>query len=182
MRPLLPFILVCFVATASNAQEIKANPIGILFGDVDIAYEHFIKEDWGIEGLVGFTSRKSDYLDREYKRNAVSFGATGKHYFNPRRGCDRFHLGAYTRFSSGEWKADNANGSESISNTRLSLGFFAGQKWVSKGGISIELALGLGRAFLNQYSDEDFDTLGIDLDFFGRLAVGYRWKNPKKNE
>ncbi|MCC7244774.1 MAG: DUF3575 domain-containing protein [Saprospiraceae bacterium] len=184
MKFIYTLILAFVMTTAAQAQEIKANPIGLLFGNFDIAYEHFLTEDWGVEGLVGFLSNSTDVGTLEYNRNAISFGATGKHYFNPRRGCDRFHVGAYTRFSSGSWEANDSGTTRSVSNTSLALGFFIGQKWVSKGGVSIELGLGAGRKFVNDYSDEEFDVLAdiIDVDFFGRLALGYRWASKDSRD
>ncbi|MCC7244294.1 MAG: DUF3575 domain-containing protein [Saprospiraceae bacterium] len=179
MRLLYTFMLAFVITFAVQAQEIKVNPVGMLFGNFDIAYEQFVAEDWGIEGLMGFSTNGSS-VDNDYSQNGISLGATGKHYFNPRRVCDRFHIGAYTRFFSGEISnIDDSN--DNSSNTRLSFGFFAGQKWMSKKGISIEVNFGVGRPLYNKFGDDEFASRinSTDIDIFGRLALGYRWKSEE---
>jgi hypothetical protein len=85
----------------------------------------------------------------------------------------------YTRFNTGKWKYDV----DEVTSQRLSLGLLIGQKWVSKKNIVFELALGVGRAFVNTIEDgssgEDYGGLLFDLDVMGLLAVGYRFGGSK---
>lgn len=157
-----------------NAQtEIKINPLGLLFGSPDVSAEFGLGNSAGIEPFIGFTSRK--FLGGDVKLFALNTGASFKYYFNPQRGVDRFYAGAYTRFNTGTL-TDNLSDDEG-GYKRLSLGLLIGQKWVSKKNIVFELALGVGRAFVNKVEEgnNNFSDVDFDLDIMTRLAVGYRF-------
>ena len=163
-----------------NAQtELKINPLGLLFGSPDVSAEFGLTNSASLEPFLGFTSRKTNLGSSDWKYNAVNAGLSFKYFFNPHRGIDRFYAGIYTRFNTGTWTFDT----DKLTSQRLSLGLLIGQKWVSKRNIVFELALGAGRAFLNNIEDgtngEDYGSLLFDLDVMGRLAVGYRFGGGK---
>lgn len=179
MRNLFLTAAFCFLGLlGANAQtEIKINPLGLLFGSPDVSAEFGLGSSAGLEPFIGFTSRK--FIGGDVKLTALNAGASFKYYFNPHRGIDRFYAGVYTRFNNGNVK-DLISETEG-GYTRLSLGLLIGQKWVSRKNIVFELAFGVGRAFINDVKDDngDITDFNFDVDFMGRLAVGYRFGGGK---
>lgn len=176
MRKLL--ILACGLmlsSTLSAQLEVKANPLGLLFGNFNALVEKGISDNFGVEGQIGLVIRDNDLGSINYDYNAFNIGAAGKYYLNPREGWDRFYVGGYLRFNTGSWEAEDGSTSEGISSTRLSLGLLVGQKWVSEGGFVFEIGAGAGRALINDIDDETLEDLLFDLDILLRLAVGYRF-------
>ena len=179
MKSLFLTIAFCLLGILGvNAQtEIKINPLGLLFGSPDVSAEFGLGTSLGIEPFIGFTSKK--FLGGDTKYTALNAGASFKYYFNPHRGIDRFYAGLYTRFNNGTLKESST--AASASYTRLSLGLLIGQKWVSRKNIVFELALGVGRAFVNNVEETNgaVGDINFDLDIMGRLAVGYRFGGSK---
>lgn len=177
------------MATAFTAQaqytDIQINPIGALFGNLSATAEFPVAETVGIEPAVGLILGSQGLSD--YKSSGFGLGVNAKFYFNPEDGHDKFYAGAYTRFSSINNKAEDgsiftASGfPEEYSNTRLALGALLGYKWVADNGLVFELAIGGGRALLNNNTFDDgnegfenaLDDL-TELDLYGRLSLGYR--------
>lgn len=176
MQKITLFIFSLFLAGTLSAQlEVKANPLGLLFGNFNALVEKGVSDNFGIEGNIGVVFRNNNLGSSDYNYSAFGVGAAGKYYLNPRNGWDRFYVGGYLRFNTGSWKIDGGN-DDSFGSTRLSLGLLIGQKWVSDGGFVFEIGAGAGRAIVNSIDDDTLDGLLFDLDILLRLAVGYRFQ------
>lgn len=177
MRKLI--ILACGLmlsSTLSAQLEVKANPLGLLFGNFNALVEKGMSDNFGLEGQVGFAFRDNSLSNVNYKYSALGLGVAGKYYLNPREGWDRFYVGGYARFGAGNWKVDGGTDDQKYKSTRLSLGLIVGQKWVSEGGFVFEVGAGAGRAFINKIDNDALKDLNFDLDILIRLAVGYRFQ------
>ncbi len=171
-----------FYSGATAQVELKINPIGVLFNSPDVAAEFLVGENFGVEARIGVSWNKFDVGSVEYKSNGFNLIGAGKYYFNSDVKCDKFYLGAYMKIGRSSSKVeDGGTGNEDISNTRVALGPVIGYKWLaSNERLSFELGFGVGRAFINNYSDDATDDflnatpLG-DIDAIGTLAVGYRF-------
>ena len=132
-------LIVCVFALGflqAQAQlEVKASPIPLLFGAFVGGVEYNLSDAWGIEADIAGID------------DTFVFLVSGKQYFSPKYGADKFHLAAFIGV------ADGAAG-----------GFYIGQKWLSKEGVIFEIAAGLGRS-----SDTIFP--------YGKLHIGYRFGN-----
>lgn len=122
--------------------DVKLNPIALLSEVGQFSVEYSSNENWGLEG------------EAIVARDAIFLFAQGKHYFNPKRGADKFNIGALM----GVLSTDN--------NVNFGLGFFTGYKWISPKNILFELAVGIGRAYA---AADDFFP-------YGKLYIGYRFK------
>jgi hypothetical protein len=132
-------------ANAQTQFEISTNPITLLLPEaaiIPISAELIINDDWGagLDAIVSFG-------------NGGYLYASGKHYFNPDKGADKFYLGAFL----------GGAGIEDL--VGFGLGFMAGYKWISRAGVTFEIAGGLGRDF----------TSNIYVLPYGKLNVGYRF-------
>jgi len=181
--------VVFAIATAFSAQaqytDIQINPIGALFGSLSATAEFPVTESIGVEPALALVFRNRDVLGTDYKGRGFGAGVNGKFYFNPEDGHDKFYAMAYTRFSSVNQTVDSdGTGGQDWSNTRLSLGVGLGYKWVADNGLVFELAVGGGRALVNNYDFDTEDSTFEDaleglsaIDIYGRLSIGYRLGN-----
>ncbi|NNK79993.1 MAG: DUF3575 domain-containing protein [Flavobacteriales bacterium] len=185
---ILSSMMLAFTSSISAQEtiELKFNPIGTLFGNINVSGEYLVSDDFGAELTVGllFGNYGSGEIDGiEAKRSGFGVMGMGKYYFSPEDGCDKFYVGAYLRQRSFSVEARNSDDSDEYAAFDRDIfagGFALGYKWVGEKKISLELALGAGRAFSekNEWSDPDnegeaFPDLGVD--FISRLAVGYRF-------
>lgn len=137
---LLTTCLVLFIRLSAQT-EIKLSPIPLLFGYVAVSVEQGIGPSFGLDG--------SFYYIEDV--NGINLAA--KYYFNPEKGIDKFHVGAFVGAQ------ESAPG----------LGFLLGYKWVSTKNIIFELGAGLGRSF-------DDEVLG-----YGKFHLGYRFGKKSKS-
>ena len=138
------FILFSF--QLKSQVEISTNPLALLFEAGVLGLEYIPNQDWGV-GLDMFGAADVGFVY-----------ASGKHYFNPKVGGDRFNVGAFI------------GGAGDFGDTGFGLGFFGGYKWISSRNITLDLALGAGRDFS--------DVIGV-LPYV-KFNIGYRF--PKKGK
>ncbi|MFN4079358.1 MAG: DUF3575 domain-containing protein [Saprospiraceae bacterium] len=170
MKKLFFAALMALIAQTALAQtEIKINPVGLLFQDYSISAEFGVNPNFGIEPVVGFWNPN---LSDNASYRAFRTRLIGKYYFNPDKGIDKFNVGGYLNFVNGRL----SDGSESSNATRIALGLYMGQKWVSKGNFVFELGLGLGRNLLYTVADTDLrDVPLVNFDIFARISIGLRF-------
>lgn len=175
-----------FCSMNVNAQllEVKVNPLGALFQSPDVSVEYIMSDNFGLEGKVGYTWRKttSAFTAGESKSNGFALAVLGKYYFNPDEGADRFYTGLYGKFRLSNSNNEGDFGFPDYRNTALAVGIVGGFKWVGDNGILLDINLGLGRALLNniEFTDGTVDPaleevlkLG-DFDGISTIALGYR--------
>ncbi len=138
-KRLLIFALSAYMSQLAAQTEIKLSPVPLLFGYVAASVEHGVSESIGIEG---------DFILVE---DFVGGNVSGKYYFEPVKGIDRFHVGAFI----------------GIQET-VGIGFLLGYKWVSQKNVIFELGIGVGRSF-------DDGVIG-----YGKLHLGYRFEKKSK--
>jgi len=151
--------------------EIKANPIGLLFGNPSLSFEYILSENFGLEASPTLFSRNRDIFGEDASFSGAGLGIFAKYYFSPDKPASKFYVAPYIRFFRSSTTLTN---SDELVNTRLAAGFMPGFKWVSDSNVSFEIAFGLGRAFINELEGTTAD-FGLNLDAVGRFAVGYRF-------
>lgn len=132
----LTAILIACFCHAHAQTELKVSPVALLFGGLALSAEQQISPSFG--------------LDADILASADGLGAnlSGKYYFDPKQGIDRFHIGI---FAGGF--TDNGVGG----------GFLAGYKWISTKRIVFEAGAGVGR------------TTDGGITPYGKLHLGYRF-------
>ncbi len=182
-------LLLCLSAFSfvnkSNAQiDVTINPIGLLFGDLNVGADFVLSENLSIEGTIGIATGSDDaaFNDAESKYFGLPITVFGKYYFNPNNGADKFYIDAWLRFVSRSynWEGNDADLFVDYSQTRVGGGFGIGYKVVSDGGFVFDIGFGAGRAFIDNTSFEDgsgdqFTVDWPDIMFAGKLGVGYRF-------
>jgi len=179
-------LAICLIGAftfSSQAQiDLKINPLGLLFGSPDLAGEYLVSEDLGVELSAGVLFGK--VLTSDLNKSGYTIRLSGKYYFNPEDGCDKFYAGIYlgprSRKTTGDL-VDLGTGGSYEPGAKISAfagGISAGYKWVSDSGVVFELGAGLGRAFGDKITYNDSNNPesinGLGIDGFGILSVGYR--------
>lgn len=117
---LLLLTITCFYSIRLSSQtEVKISPLALIFGAGGFGIEYGLNAELGFELSTIFTGD-----------GGIVWGS-GKYYFNPREGLDRFHVGLFVAGGSG----------------LAGLGIFAGTKIISRKNILFEFGLGAGRSF-----------------------------------
>jgi len=174
---LLVFVFAAVSQLGFSQVEIKVNPIGLLFSNVDLGVEFAVTEHFGIEPRLIVDFDNIDFDGSKYKSSRFGTIVEGKYYFNPSKGINKFYVDVYGKFITGKYSYDNE---PDVNSTRLALGFGLGYKWVNSKNFVIELGFGMGRALVNEISSED-ETVDLDdfpilnLDFVGKFMLGYRF-------
>lgn len=179
MKKLLTLPLALLFVISLNAQiDVKINPIALLYASFDVAAEFGISESFGVDVAPILNFGTQNYNSDEFKYTRFGIVANPRYYVSPKNGVDRFYVGAYAKFLTGKAKFEDVTG---WSNTRLAIGANLGYKVVADSGFVFDIGFGVGRAFVNNYEGEDLVDFSeefleaIDIDFIGRLAVGWRF-------
>ncbi|MBK9270594.1 MAG: DUF3575 domain-containing protein [Saprospiraceae bacterium] len=174
---LLVFVIAAACQLGYSQIEVKVNPIGLIFSNVDLGVEFGINEHFGIEPRLIVDFDSYDFEGEKWSSSRFGTIVEGKYYFNPSKGINKFYVDLYGKFITGKITASNE---PDINSTRLAMGFGLGYKWVNRKNFVIELGFGVGRAFINEISSEDasvdladFPILNIDL--VGKFMIGYRF-------
>ena len=165
---------------AAQAQvDLTLNPIGILFGGINVGADFGVSENFSIEATLGYGSNK--ILDVQGTNIPVI--ATGKYYFSPKQGADRFYADAFLRYMNRQWNYDDNTNQLDYTSNRFGIGFGVGYKVVSKGGFVFDVNLGGGRVLFEQNVFEgngEQETVNWpDLIIQGKLGIGYRFGGKK---
>ncbi len=173
-----------FSVSLSAQVDVKINPIGALFNSPDVSAEYNINEDIGVELTVGLEYGNvgliSGIEEVEYKKSGYKVRLSGKYYFGPEDGCDKFYAGLYLGPRSFSVNDDDGDAFDvGYKQSAFTAGLLGGFKWVSSRNIIFEIGIGAGRAFNEKIVlNDDTNTVTIPtlgLDFIGTLAVGYRF-------
>lgn len=132
---LLTLCLLLLAGRASAQFEVKLSPVALLFGAAAVSVEMGLSPSFGLD------------LDGIIADGGGGVNLSGKYYFNPQMGLDRFHVGAFLG------TLGDAPG----------VGFLAGVKLLSRHNVLFEIGLGAGRSF-------DGGAVG-----YGKLHLGYRF-------
>lgn len=126
---------------------------------------------------------KENLLEGKYEveRSDYRLRLTGKYYFKPQMGGDRFYAGAYLAPRSLKLSgSEDAFGYDpGYKKSAISLGFVIGYKWVFANVFVFEVGVGGGHALVSKVkvNDPDSNPLTIErygFDSIGVLALGFR--------
>jgi hypothetical protein len=185
MKQFLKALVLVLVLAGGYAQQSQAqvdltvNPIGLLFGNLGASADFALSETFSIEGQVGVGFGDGNLFGSGYKYFSLPITATGKYYFSPNRGADRFYASAFLRYVNRSYRAEDGSDFAEYTQTRFGGGFGLGYKVVAEKGFVFDIGLGLGRTIVNNHTlksnDEDFLVEWPGIMIIGKLALGYRF-------
>lgn len=179
MFRLLTILLFCLTAHCASAQlqvDTKINAGSLITGGINLSADFMISRNVSLAaGLAYSTTRFGLGRSSNFRYKSARFIPEFRYYVSPEFGADRFFVGAYGKM--GRVTAEQIDPRETSSGTRAALGVLLGYKWVSDGGVVIEVNTGVGRAstFSN---DEVFDqaiSIVSAIDFRLGILAGYRF-------
>jgi len=190
-RSILLGIWAVFTASMASAQvDIKVGPLGLLFSNLNLGIEFGAAQNIGIEVTPGIdwgvlSSGWGAVADNDYKATALRIGLNGRYYFKAtEKRLDGFYAGIYSRYGGGKYSYTDpdTNEKDEFKSTRVAGGFLIGGKIISSNErIIFDLGIGLGRAFVYRFEDQngseevDFSDIPFaNFDMPINLKIGFR--------
>lgn len=183
--PLFALFLLFTTNTLQAQVDLKINPLGVLFNNLNVAVEFGVKDNFGIEVTPGFGWGKLNLLnDSDFDGTVFRLGVNGRYYLNPNeKGLNGFYIGGYTRYKGGVYSHINDdNTTDKFNSSKFSLGFLLGGKVVARNErLIFDFGTGFGRALVYKFSDpngqnnanlSDIPFLNWDIPLY--ISIGYR--------
>jgi len=179
MKKVLFSIAFLGIAIFSMGQDepqnvIKVNPLGILFGSANIAFERAISEKSSVVIAPSFGGFKLGGM----KYSNVGIGAEYRYYLGQSTAPAKLYVSPGVGFSSGkvkyEWDVFGEEGNDKIKFTSLNAKAVIGHQWIWDSGFTLDLNGGVSY-WKFKYKDDE-DAMGLKgngiLPALG-LSIGY---------
>ncbi len=182
---ILALAILTLSAFRAQAQvDVTINPVGLLFGGINVGADFVLSDEFSVEANIGYNSRTDDLSfdgeSNEFKYTGIPIQAVGKYYFNPDDGADKFYASAFLRYVNRSYKEENTdNGFNDFTQSRIGAGIGVGTKSVSRSGVVFDFGVNIGRViadntkFENENGQEEASIGG--LIFTLNVVVGYRF-------
>ena len=169
----------------ANAQvDVTINPVGLLFGGINVGADFVLADEFSIEANVGYNSRTDDLSfdgsTNEFKYTGVPIQAVGKYYFSPDDGADKFYAAAFLRYVNRSYKEEtDGSAVNDFTQSRFGAGIGIGTKSVSRSGVVFDFGVNVGRVIADNTKFET-DSGQTEADVGGliftiKLGIGYRF-------
>jgi hypothetical protein len=193
MKKVLVIAAVClFGITQMNAQSnaIKLNPLGALFGNLGIGFEHALNESSSVQLNVGILSRSLNLGGTEYKYSGFSVSPEYRMYFD--EAMRGWYAGGYANYNSVKQEltfgdifggtGDDVTTTTNITN--IGAGILFGRQWLLGGNenfvIDLNLGVGYQSASFDTEDDNDDDDFTIEfgaardgINLRSAFSIGY---------
>jgi hypothetical protein len=197
MKKITLFVLLAFISLQFNAQEtkeakeskypqdvekkyeIKINAFNLIaFAALDLSYERLINENssCGVAVFYNFSDYANDDIGFPKKFSVTPYY---RWFFSENKYARGFFVEGFGMLNTYQ---DYYNNYDSYNNygridteTGFALGISVGGKFVTKGGFTAEVLLGVGRNLIKGESNDDYDY--FENDIVGRfgISLGYRF-------
>jgi hypothetical protein len=160
--------------------ELKINTFNLIaFAAIDVSYERLINEDssYGVSVFYNFSDYANDdiafpkkFSITPYYRWFFSENKYARGFFVEGFGMLNTYQDYYNNYDN-----YNNNYNRIDTETGFALGISVGGKFVTKGGFTAEVLLGVGRNLIKGESKDDYDY--FENDVVGRfgISLGYRF-------
>lgn len=177
----LSLALFALFAIRVQAQvDVTINPIGLLFGGINVGADFALSEEFSIEANIGYNADDDNVLSADARYTGIPVQAVAKYYFGPEKGADKFYGDVFLRYVNRSYKYEDNSNNADFNQARFGFGIGAGYKVVSKKNIVFDIGFGVGRVLVDnttykdsQGNQESFDF--PDLIVNGKLGIGYRF-------
>jgi len=167
-----------FAIMGFSQFEVKVNPIGLLWGNMDLSGEYILNDNMGAEAEFAYYFKQDDLFGTTVT-NSKSSRFVGilsyKYYFKPEDGGDKFYAFPYFRYKSSKFSITDNAVDYDISYTALGVGFGLGYKWVATSGLLFDLGVGAGKNFGGGWNWVATSGLLFDLGVGAGKNFGGGW-------
>jgi hypothetical protein len=165
---------------AEKKYELKINAFNLIaFAAIDLSYERLINEDssYGVAVFYNFSDYANDDVNFPKKFSITPYY---RWFFSENKYARGFFVEGFGMLNTYQDYYNNYdnfgyNYAKVDTETAFALGISVGGKFVTKGGFTAEVLLGVGRNLIKDESDDDYDY--FENDIVGRfgISLGYRF-------
>ena len=153
-------ILALFISSFGySQQEVKLNIANaLIIKTLEVSYEYYLTDQSsiGISGLISFEKKTSDFRYNEDKMLTPYF----RHYFTSDKVWNLFGE-VFFGINSGSKEVGDTGVYEKFSDGAL--GVVVGSKYISKGGLIVDIYGGLGRNLFSSDSPIIVPRIGVNV-------------------
>ena len=159
MKKILLLLILFISSFGYSQQEVKLNIANaLIIKTLEVSYEYYLNEQSsvGVSALFSFEKRTSDFRYNEDKMITPYF----RHYFTTDRVWNFFGE-AFFGINSGYSEVGDTGVYEEFSDGAL--GISVGSKYISRGGLVIDVYGGLGRNLFSSNSPIIVPRVGVNV-------------------
>jgi hypothetical protein len=173
-------LLLGVYAHGQASHAVKLNPLGALFGNLGVGYEHGLSDNTSVQLGLSFFSRSfdvsavsdGDIISGDQKFSGIGFVPEFRYYFDG--AIEGWYGGAFANYNSIKFKTEYSAGNDDLNSestiTNVGAGAEFGKQWLLGGNDNFVIDLNLGVGF--QSASIDSDNSEEDDIEFGLAASG----------
>lgn len=194
MKKITLLLLLVFISLQFNAQEngdnkypqdmgkkyeLKINAFNLIaFAAIDLSYERLINEDssYGVAVFYNFSDYENDDIGFPKKFSITPYY---RWFFSENKYARGFFVegfGMLNTYQDIEYSYDYNNNERNVFTEKaFALGISVGGKFVTQGGFTTEVLLGVGRNLIKGEDNNDSDFSQNDIVGRFGISLGYRF-------
>jgi hypothetical protein len=175
-------LLLTVYMNGQASHAVKLNPLGALFGNIGVGYEHGLGETTSVQLGVSFFSRSfdvsafdsdGDIISGDQKFSGIGFVPEFRFYFDS--AIEGWYGGVFANYNSIKFKTEYSSGSDDLNSessiTNVGAGAEFGKQWLLGSNENFVIDLNLGAGFQSASVDSDNGDDDDDIEF-GLAASG----------
>jgi hypothetical protein len=159
--------------------ELKINAFNLIaFAAIDLSYERLVNENssYGVAVFYNFSDYPDDAIAISKKFSLTPYY---RQFFFENKYARGFFIEGFGMLNTYQdilYNYSSYNNRDKVENqTGFALGISVGGKFVTKGGFTTEVLLGVGRNLIKEKSNDDYDLFGDNIVGRFGISVGYRF-------
>ena len=174
-------LLLGIYAHGQASHAVKLNPLGALFGNIGVGYEHGLGETTSVQLGMSFFSRSfdvsatsdGDIVSGDQKFSGIGFVPEFRFYFDS--AIEGWYGGVFANYNSIKFKTEYSSGNDDLNSessiTNIGAGAEFGKQWLLGSNENFVIDLNLGAGFQSASVDSENDDDEDDIEF-GLAASG----------
>ena len=173
-------LIITQTLQAQLAVDAKVNLGSLITGGINVQGDFVINERLSAAAAFGYAGNGVEVEGDDYRVRRVRFIPEVRYYLSEPKsyvGADGFFVGGYGKLNRISAQRESGDDIDEVNAVRGALGVFLGNKWVTDGGLVVELNGGIGAGAILG-GDATSTVVGTILSTFDArlgILIGYRF-------